>query len=58
MKKIENNNTNIDKEIAELYFKLYTGCLKYKKETVYKDIDCENYYKSFIFHSNKYDKKS
>jgi hypothetical protein len=56
-----NKNTNQyntpDKDIAELYFKLYTGCLKYKKEKD-KDIDCDKYYKSFVFHSNKYDKNN
>ena len=30
--KMENSNTNTDKEHADLYFKLYSDCVKYRKE--------------------------
>jgi hypothetical protein len=43
-----------DKEMAELYFNLYTGCIKYKKQKENKKvIDCSKYFKSFVEHSDK-----
>lgn len=53
-KKLDTNfDANINKDMAELYFKLYSGCLKYKKEKD-KNIDCDVYYNSFLFHTKKY----
>ena len=49
---MENNDIYIDKEIYELYLKLYTYCIKYKKE-INKDkfINCD-YYKPSQFLNN------
>jgi|688.fasta_scaffold94349_5 hypothetical protein len=39
------NNEN--ENLANLYFKLYTGCIEYKKNKKDKVIDCEKYYNSY-----------
>jgi hypothetical protein len=43
------------KNIAELYFKLYSGCMKYniekKKEEV---VNCQEYYDQFVIFTEKY----
>lgn len=54
-KRDTNLDANIDKDMAELYFKLYTGCLKYKKEKD-KNIDCDVYHKLSLFHTKEYNK--
>ena len=54
---MEKSNTNTDKGMAELYYKLYSGCIKYKKEKD-KQIDCDEFYNKFVFHINNYDKQN
>lgn len=49
---MENSNNNSDKEMADLYFKLYSGCVKYKKERG-KPIDCDKFYTNCEFYANK-----
>jgi hypothetical protein len=49
---MEKSNNNTDKGMAELYYKLYSGCIKYKKEKD-KQIDCDEFYKNFEFYANK-----
>ena len=49
---MENSNNNSDKEMADLYFKLYSGCVKYKKEQD-KPIDCDKFYTNLEFYANK-----
>lgn len=50
LKVLNNNNLN-NNEMAKLYFDLYIGCNKYKQEKN-KDINCDNYYESFLIHIN------
>ncbi len=45
-------NTNTDKDMLDLYFKLYSSCIKYKKEKD-KSIDCDNFYKKFVYFSQR-----
>jgi hypothetical protein len=45
-------NLNPDKEMAELYYNLYIGCLKYKNEKKTKDINCMQYYEEFEKYNN------
>lgn len=46
-------NNNSEKQMAALYFNLYVGCLKYKKEKEtqkkkeLKRIDCQLYYQEY-----------
>ena len=42
-----------NKELAELYLKLYLGCIKYKEINKKKKIKCDNYYNSYINYSFK-----
>jgi hypothetical protein len=50
----KSNTNNSDKEMATLCFKLYTDCIKYKKEKEkYKDIDCDKFYNNFEHFSIK-----
>jgi hypothetical protein len=49
--KMENSDTNTDKELADLYFKLYSDCVKYRKERG-KNFDCDKY-TNFEFYANK-----
>lgn len=49
---MKNNN---DKEMGELFYNMYIGCLKYKIEKENsKKIDCNEYYDQFTFFSEKY----
>lgn len=48
---------NIDKEMGELFYNMYIGCLKYKIEKELKNskkIDCNEYYDQFNFFAEKY----
>jgi benzoyl-CoA reductase/2-hydroxyglutaryl-CoA dehydratase subunit BcrC/BadD/HgdB len=46
---------NQDKNLAEMYFKIYNGCMKYniekKKEEV---VNCQEYYDQFLRFTEKY----
>lgn len=56
MTKLNNNKnykSNNDKEMAELYLKLFEGCIKFKQEKN-KDINCDLYYTNFEAYANKY----
>ena len=44
------------KEMTELFYNTYMGCLKYKNENLKKDINCDNYYEKYKYFSEKYDK--
>ena len=58
MTKLNNNKnykSNNDKEMAELYLKLFDGCIKFKQEKN-KDINCNLYYNSFLLHTKEYNK--
>lgn len=52
------NKTNNDKEMAELFYNMYTGCLKFKQQkeeqNSEKKINCDEYYNKFKFFSEKY----
>lgn len=43
-KEKENKNK---KEFADLYYRLYTDCMKYKTEKVKKEINCNYYYNKY-----------
>ena len=40
----EEENTNL----ADLYFNIYSGCIKYKQKNIQKEINCEKYLDSYI----------
>lgn len=43
---------NID--LANLYFDIYSGCIKYKEKNIKKkEINCEKYYDSYISHLSR-----
>ena len=52
------NKSNSDKEMAELFYNMYTGCLKFKQQkkeqNSEKKISCDEYYDKFKFFSEKY----
>lgn len=50
--KMEKCYLNTDIEMADLYFKLFEGCVKFKKEKD-KKIDCNEFYNRFEMYSNK-----
>ena len=50
---MENDTNSYNKDMSELYFKLYTGCIEYKKKKD-KEINCDNFYKNFEIYSNRY----
>ena len=50
---MENNTYNYNKEMSELYFKLYTGCIEYKMKKD-KEIQCDNFYNNFELYSKRY----
>lgn len=41
------DTTDENDKLANLYLKLYTGCIEYKKNKKDKIIDCEKYYISY-----------
>jgi hypothetical protein len=47
-----------DKEMAELFYNMYTGCVKFKhqkeKQNSEKKINCDEYYNKFKFFTEKY----
>ena len=45
---------NPHKEMAELYYNLYVGCIKYKTEKKTKKINFDQYYTEFKNFTNKY----
>jgi len=45
-------NKNLDKNMAELYFNLYIGCVKYEKKN--KEINCQKFYEEFEKFAIKY----
>ena len=51
------NNTNNDKEMAELFYNIYIDCLKYKfnyeKQNSSRKISCHEYYDKFKFFAEK-----
>ena len=47
-------NQNTDKEMADLYFKLFASCLKFKTEKKDKEIDCSKFYNNFELHAVRY----
>jgi hypothetical protein len=49
-------NNDDDKKIAELCYKLYIDCMKYKdrKKQTNKEIDCDVYLNKYKFHFEKY----
>lgn len=49
--KIEYENKN-DKEIANIYFKLFSDCLKYKNIHKEKKIECDVYYEWYKIFCN------
>jgi hypothetical protein len=55
---MENSNTDTYKEMANLCYKLYTDCIKYKKQKEkekekYKELDCDKFYNNFEYFSFK-----
>jgi hypothetical protein len=53
---MENSNTDIYKEMASLCLKLYSDCIKYKKQKEkekekYKELDCDKFYNNFEYFS-------
>ncbi len=52
---MENSDTdNNYKEMAVLCLKLYTDCIKYKKQKEkHKDLDCDIFYNNFEYFSIK-----
>ena len=47
-----------DRDIAQLFLKMYIDCLNYrvsKKEN--KNIDCNKFYEQFVFYIDKSEKK-
>ena len=44
------------KEMSELFYNTYMGCLKYKNENLKKNINCDNYFEKYKYFSEKYDK--
>lgn len=43
---------NSDKEMADLFYNLYMGCLRYKnKKDKYKNINCNEYFIQYQFFS-------
>lgn len=55
---INNNNNNTNKEMAELLYSLYNGCLNYKYANINKkskqNINCDEYNEQFKFFSEEY----
>lgn len=47
-------NINEDKAMAELFYNIYIGCLKYKNENQKKIISCDSFYDKFKYFSEKY----
>lgn len=51
-------NKNSDREMAELFYNLYMGCLNFKhqkeKKISNKKINCDEYYDKFKFFAEKY----
>ena len=45
---------NKDKEMAELYYNMYLGCLKYQEQKTTKKINCYQYFENFKNFSEKY----
>jgi hypothetical protein len=50
---MEKSDSDVYKEMAELYFKLYTDCIKYKKQKDKPIIDCDRFYKDGEIYANK-----
>jgi hypothetical protein len=50
---MENNTYNYNKEMSDLYFRLYTGCIEYKMKKD-KEIQCDNFYRNFELYSKRY----
>ena len=54
-------NKDKDKEMAELFYNMYTGCVKFKKQkeaqNSEKKINCDEYYDKFKFFTEKYIEK-
>lgn len=50
---MEKSDSNVYKEMTELYFKLYTDCIKYKKQKDKPIIDCDRFYKDCEIYANK-----
>jgi hypothetical protein len=53
---MDNNSDNdIDKHLANLFFNMYTDCVKYKnsKPKSKKNINCDEYWEKFKFFDNK-----
>ena len=43
-----------NKDLANLYFDLYSGCIKYKEKNIKKkEINCEKYYDSYIIYLSR-----
>jgi hypothetical protein len=49
------NQNEYNKEMAELFYNTYMGCLKYKNNNLKKNINCDNYYNKFKYFSDKYE---
>jgi len=58
MKNKINKDKDKDKEMAELFYNMYTGCVKFKhqkeKQNSEKKINCDEYYNKFKFFTEKY----
>lgn len=54
----QSQQLNNDKELAQIYNNLYSGCLKFKEQKKVnkssKEINCDKYYELFESYSIKY----
>ena len=49
------NKSNSDKEMAELFYRMYMGCITIKKEYSFdRKLGCKEYYDKFKFFAEKY----
>lgn len=52
---MDNKNQNKEtKAMAELFYNMYIGCLKFKEQNPKKSITCDEFYKKFTFFAERY----
>lgn len=47
-------NQNSDKEMAELFYNMYMGCITFKEQKKHSYIYCDDYYNKFKYFTYKY----
>lgn len=47
-------NSDSNKEMADLFYNLYMGCVTYKDKKKEKNINCDHYFEKFKFFAEKY----